>query len=174
MILRREREGDAPAIAAVHASAFARPGTVGVEPPEVLLVSELRASDAWIAPLSIVAVMDGVIVGHVVCSRAHINDTIPVLGLGPLGVAPEDQSRGIGSALVHAVIAAADALDERIVVLLGRPDYYRRFGFEPASNHGIAPPHDWYGDHFQVRHLTSAIGDENGFFRYADAFATVE
>ncbi len=174
MILRREREGDAPAIASVHASAFARLGIVGVEPPEVLLVSELRASRAWLPELSIVALIDGSIAGHVVCSRAHIGDTIPVLGLGPLGVAPEYQGNGVGSALMHAVIAAADALAERLIVLLGRPDYYRRFGFEPASNHGIAPPHDWYGDHFQVRYLTSAIGDENGVFRYADAFATVE
>jgi putative acetyltransferase len=86
--LRREREGDAPAIGAVHAAAFLRPDAPGAEPPEVLLVALLRASDAWIPALSIVAVEDASIVGHVLCTRATIAGRIPALGLGPLGVAP--------------------------------------------------------------------------------------
>lgn len=173
MLLRRERLEDESAIAAVHASAFARPEIPRVAPAEVTLVASLRGSDAWIPPLSIVAVMDEGVVGHVVCSRATIADTIPVLGLGPLGVKPDRQHALAGSALMHAVIGAADALDERLIGLLGDPDYYGRFGFTTAAEHGIEAPEDWYGDHFQVRFLTRATGQERGAFRYAAAFDAV-
>jgi len=174
LILRRERPGDEAAIAAVHAAAFARPESPGDEAPEVELVTQLRASDAWIPALSIVALADDAIVGHVLCTRATIADRYAVLGLGPLGVAPAHQRAGTGQALVHAVLAAADALDEPLVVLLGSPDYYGRwFGFVPASAHGIEPPEEWYGAAFQVRALTTATGTERGKFAYAPAFAVV-
>ncbi len=173
MFLRRERPGDAAAIAAVHAAAFARPDSDGGEPPEVALVAMLRSSDAWIPELSIVAIADEEIAGHVVCSRATIAESIPVLALGPLGVHPDRQDTRIGSALMHAVIGAADSLDEPLIALLGDPGYYERFGFEPAADHRIVAPEDWYGEHFQVRHLAKATGHERGPFRYADAFAVV-
>lgn len=175
MILRRETPADIVGIAAVHAAAFERPETPGVEPPEVDLVTQLRVSDAWIPALSIVA-LDAdtdTVVGHVVCSRSTIAGTVPVVGLGPLGVTPARHGTGIGSALVHAVLAAADAREERLVGLLGDPAYYRRFGFGPASAHGIEPPYEWYGDLFQVRLLTAATGTERGKFRYPPAFDAV-
>jgi putative acetyltransferase len=171
--LRREQAGDEAAIAAVHAAAFARADAPRVEPPEVALVALLRASDAWIPALSIVAFADEQIVGHVVCSRATIADSFAVLGLGPLGVHPDYQDARFGSALMHAIIGAADSLDEPLIVLLGNPAYYERFGFEPAADHRIGAPDDSYGEHFQVRHLTSATGAERGPFRYADAFGWV-
>ena len=173
MYLRRERDGDSPAIAVVHSEAFVRPDAPDAVPPEVELVALLRASDAWIPALSIVAAEDASIVGHVVCTRATIAGVIPVLGLGPLGVAPSHQGAGVGSALMHAVLAAADALDEHLVCLLGNPRYYGRFGFAPARERGIEAPEDWYGDHFQVRLLTNATGLEHGRFEYAPAFASV-
>lgn len=173
MFLRREQPGDAAAIAAVHRAAFARPDADGEEPPEVALVAELRASDAWIASLSIVAIVNEELVGHVVCSRATIAESIPVLGLGPLGVHPDHQDERVGSALMHAIVAAADSVGEPLIVLLGDPAYYERFGFEPASDHRIAAPDDDYGEHFQVRHLTNATGDERGRFQYAPAFDRV-
>jgi putative acetyltransferase len=174
VLLRRERPGDELAVAAVHRAAFARPQITSGDPPEVTLVSLLRASEAWIPALSIVAEDRGAIVGHVVCSRAAIADRFPVLGLGPLGILPEHQRVGIGSALMHAVVAASDALRERLIVLLGSVEYYERFGFAPARDRGIDAPHDWYGDNFQVRLLANATGAERGAFRYAEAFAAVE
>jgi putative acetyltransferase len=170
VILRRERPGDEAAIAAVHAAAFARPEQPGAVPPEVGLVDELRASDAWIPALSVVALVDDEIVGHVVCSRATIADTHAVVGLGPLGVRPQSQNRGVGTALVHAIVGAADALDEPLIALLGNPRYYGRFGFERAADHGIEAPDPNYGDDFQVRTLTTATGAERGEFRYPPAF----
>ena len=173
VFLRRERAGDESAIAGVHTLAFARPETPDTEPPETSLVAVLRASDAWIPALSLVAIVEDSIVGHVVCSRALIAGKIPVLGLGPLGVKPDHQHALVGSALMHAVVAAADALGERVICLLGDPNYYERFGFTPASDHGIEAPKDWYGDHFQARALTSATGEERGAFEYAGAFDAV-
>jgi putative acetyltransferase len=173
LILRRERAGDEAAIAAVHAAAFARPETPGEEPPEAPLVASLRGCDGWIPELSIVALDGDAIVGHVVCTRATIDGSIAVLGLGPLGVLPDHQNAGVGTALVHAVVAAADARNEPIVVLLGSPAYYRRFGFETASAHGIVAPSRSYGDAFQVRKLTAATGTERGRFAYAQPFEMV-
>jgi putative acetyltransferase len=77
------------------------------------------------------------VVGHVVCSRGDI-DGRQALGLGPLGVVPDCQRRGVGHALMHGVLAAADALDEPRVLVLGDPDYYARFGFTLAAPLGCA------------------------------------
>jgi putative acetyltransferase len=162
VLIRRERPADAPAIAEVHAAAFQ--GDV-----EKNLVVALRASDAWLPPLSLVAEDDGRVVGHVVCTRAHVATT-PTLGLGPLGVLPSHQKHGVGGALMHAVLAAADALDEPVVVLLGHTDYYPRFGFEPATHYGIEPPVPEWGAHFQARPLSTYDSAIRGPFAYAQPF----
>ena len=167
VILRRERPDDRNAIFAVHAAAFARP-----ESPvafEAHLVDRLRRDGDIVAALSIVAVHDGTVVGHVTCSRGHL-DGRPFLGLGPLGVLPEHQRRGTGHALMHAVLAAADALDEPGVALLGDPRYYRQFGCERAEPLGIHPPRPEWTEHFQIRRLNAWPSSMQGTFRYAAAF----
>ena len=169
---RVEAAGDEAGIAAVHAAAFRRPEAPDAEPPEVALVAELRASDDWIRQLSLVATVDDAVVGHVVCSRAWIDD-VEVEGLGPLGIAPDHQGFGIGTTLVHSVVGEADGLGVPLIDLLGRPDYYRRFGLITATHRRVTPPHDWYGDHFQILRLGSATGREQGRFRYAAAFDRV-
>lgn len=139
------------------------------EPIEADLLDRLRACDAWIPTLSIVATIDGEVVGHVVTTRGHVGD-VPALGLGPIGVRPERQHDGVGSALVHATIGAADALDEPLIALLGAPAYYSRFGFVASTRLGIAPPDPAWGDHFQVRALTAFDPATRGTFRYAAPF----
>lgn len=174
MLLRRELPDDIDVIRAVTAAAFrgaahsAPPVEAGGEPGEATLVSWLRTDAGWVPELSLVAVEDGVVVGHVVCTRAHVDDG-PALGLGPVSVLPERQQSGIGSALMHAVLSAADALDERLVGLLGEPAYYRRFGFVPAESVGISAPDASWGGYFQVRTLTQYDG-QTGLFRYAAPF----
>ncbi len=169
VIIRREQAADVAAIRAVVADAFRRPESPDGVPDEVALVDDLRASGAWLPRLSLVADEDGVIVGHVICSRAHVDRT-PVLALGPLGVVSAAQRRGIGTALVHASIGAADAGDEPLIVLLGYPAFYRRFGFVPAASLGIVAPDPTWGDHFQARTLATYDPRIRGRFRYAAAF----
>jgi putative acetyltransferase len=193
MIVRRETEADVDAIRAVTVAAFAT-----VERPlpiEAELVDELRACPGWLPALSLVAVEGsstapgapqrslrseertsgagtaGTVLGHVVCTRAHVGQA-PVLGLGPLSVRPDRQRQGIGSALMHAVLGAADALDEALVVLLGHLDYYPRFGFRPAAEFGITPPSPW-GAHFMARPLTTYTPQLRGAFRYAEPFERI-
>lgn len=72
---------------------------------------------------------------------------------------------------MHAVLAAADALDYPVVVLLGHTDFYPRFGFVAASTLGISAPDPTWGEHFQARPLAAHRPDLNGTFRYAAPFA---
>ncbi|SFS67595.1 GNAT family N-acetyltransferase [Saccharopolyspora flava] len=169
MLIRRELAADLTGIRRVHAEAFADAAKPQTLPVEVGLVDTLRASAAWLPELSLVAERDGEVLGHVVCSRAHVGDA-PVLALGPLGVLPDAQRTGVGSALMHAVLGAADALGEPLVGLLGHPDYYPRFGFEPAAKHGITPPVPEWAPHFQVRALTAHDASARGEFVYAAPF----
>lgn len=175
MIIRRETPADADAIRAVTAAAFrdaehsAPPVEADGVPGEATLVSWLRADPGWIPELSLVAVDDDRVIGHVVATRAAI-DGHPALGLGPLSVHPDEQGSGVGSALMQAVLDAAEALGEPIVALLGEPAFYGRFGFVPAASRGIDAPDPEWGDYFQIRPLT-AYGDEAGAFEYAAPFS---
>jgi putative acetyltransferase len=169
VLIRRESAGDAEAIHAVTAAAFSSPGGPAT-PAEARLVDELRAGPAWLPALSLVAAgAAGDVAGHVLCTRGHVGDA-PVLGLGPLSVRPDSQRRGVGSALIHAVLGAADALEEPLVALLGSPDYYRRFGFRLSGEFGISPPRPQWGPHFQVRTLTAYDPALRGTFAYPEPF----
>nr|WP_147916118.1 N-acetyltransferase [Ruania zhangjianzhongii] len=174
MLIRREHSEDVEAIRSVTGAAFrsaaysAPPVEPGGDPGEVTLLSWLRADVGRIPELSFVAAEDGLVVGHVVASRARVEDR-PALGLGPLSVLPHRQRSGIGAALMQAVLGAADALDEPLVGLLGDPAYYRRFGFVPAQTTGITAPDPSWGDYFQVRTLTRYDG-QSGRFHYAAPF----
>lgn len=163
MIVRRERPADHDAVRVLHLAAFT-PSDV-----EARLTDELREDAGFLPYLSLVAVEDGDVIGHVIATRGWLEPFgIPVLGLGPLGVRPDRQRRGVGTALVHALLAVAEAADERLVALLGSPDYYRRFGFAPASELGITAPDPAWGVHFQARLLTGP--PVQGSFRYAEPF----
>jgi putative acetyltransferase len=162
LTIRRERAGDADATRAVHRAAFD-----GADPAEARLVDALRADSGWLPHLSLVAVRDGEVVGHVVATRAWIGDTAAI-GVGPLGVLPAMQGRGVGSALMYALLGAAQARDETLVGLLGEPAYYGRFGFVAAAELGITPPDPAWERYFQVLALTER--PPAGGFRYAAPF----
>ncbi|WP_329055510.1 N-acetyltransferase [Amycolatopsis sp. NBC_01488] len=172
MLIRRETPADRTAIHAIHRDDFRR--EPGVTPVEAPLVDELRADGDLLDALSLVAVRDGEVVGHVCCSRARVGeDTTSAVGLGPLGVLPGHQATGVGSALVHAVLGAADALGYGLVVLLGNPAYYARFGFVTASTLSIAAPDPAWGKNFQARTLTGYQPTQAGAFEYAPAFSRI-
>ena len=164
MLVRPQTPADD--VAAVHAAAFARAD--GGEVAEANLVGELHRDGDLIPALCLVAEVDGAVAGSVVCSRADLGGR-PVVALGPLGVLPASQRHGIGSALVRAVLDAADALGEPAVVLLGHTGFYPRFGFRPGADLGVVPPVAEWGPHFMVRPLSAWAGT-GGQFRYAPAF----
>jgi putative acetyltransferase len=178
MLLRRERPPDAQAVHDLHRAAFAREATP--ERPasdgrlEADLVDALRAAEHLVPGCCLVAEAAGGVVGHVAVSTATVGGEPGVLGLGPIAVLPDHQGRGVGSALMHATLAAADALGARAVVLLGHPDYYPRFGFEPAVHHGVTPPQDWGPRYFLLRRLEAWGGGMPGPFRYAPAFERLD
>lgn len=171
MLIRPEAAADCAAIGAVVAAAF---DSVAHSD----LVERIRASPGYEPDLALVAVAGGVVVGHVMISRAILRNDAGdrrICMLSPLAVAPAHQRHGIGGALVTAVLAAADARGEPLVVLEGSPVYYGRFGFEPATTHGIhihlpdwAPP-----EAAQVRRLSAYDADDptlHGTVVYPPAF----
>jgi len=162
LTVRRERTGDADAIRAVHRAAFGADDAV-----EARLVDALRADSGWLPHLSLVAVRASEVVGHVVATRAWVGD-VAALGVGPLGVLPASQRRGVGSALMYALLGAAQARDETLVGLLGEPAYYARFGFVAAAEHGITAPDPAWGRYFQALALTRPPAA--GVFKYAAPF----
>jgi putative acetyltransferase len=111
-------------------------------PAEAELVEALvREGDAAI---SLVAVRQGEIVGHILFSRMQVSADgrdCRALGLAPVGVLPGYQGGGIGKGLIEAALAIARATGEELVFLLGEPDYYARFGFSAATAAPFASPY---------------------------------
>ena len=141
MIVRPSRDADWPTILDIHRRAFG--GEV-----EPRMADAVRASDGWVPGLSLVAEEHGAVVGHVLTSWVGLEGSARrLLQLGPIGVLPEHQGGGIGSALVHATLERARELNETLVLLEGDPAYYGRFGFVRADELGLLPPpqalYDW-------------------------------
>ncbi|MFB8247733.1 GNAT family N-acetyltransferase [Streptomyces sp. NPDC055952] len=128
---RPETPSDIPGVRAVNLAAFPTAD-------EADLVDALRADpSAWIEGLSMVSqAPDGTLVGHALLTRCHVDGT-PALALAPCAVLPSVQRTGAGSAAVRAVLDAARARGENLVLVLGHADYYPRFGFTPASRFGV-------------------------------------
>ncbi|MEX2620494.1 MAG: N-acetyltransferase [Egibacteraceae bacterium] len=165
LLVRREAPGGTAASAAVHARAFPTPEGAQA-PAEAVLLERLRMSDSWLPHLSLVAATaTGEVIGHAVCTRARVADH-PVLALGPVAVVPDLQGRGVGSALMHALLGAAEACDEPLVGVLGEPAYYGRFGFVPGLDVGVEAPDPGWAEYFQVRTLSAHTPELRGRFRY--------
>ena len=118
----------------------------------------------------------GRIVGHILFSPVTITGGlhIPAVGLAPLAVQPEQQRRGIGTALVAAGLDRCRALDIHVVVVLGHPEYYPRFGFQPAQQLGLSSEYDVPPEAFMALELTpGALDSTEGVARYHAAFNSV-
>jgi predicted N-acetyltransferase YhbS len=171
--LRDETPADRDAILALTADAFAVSPATGLpaegEPVEVKVLRELFDAEEYLPRFSVVADLDGEVVGHVISTRGWVGSQ-ELLGLGPIAVTPRLQRRGIGSALVKESIARANAAGESGIALLGSTEYYPRFGFVPAATLGVLPPEEAWGDHFQLLPLALWPGGVHGVFRYAEPF----
>src|SRR6185312_14265368 len=126
--VRVATDADFPAILDVHARAFTHDPTV----PGI--VEGLHELGLHVPSLSFVAVEGERVVGHVMSSWSEVEGSDErYLQLSPLGVLPESQRRGHGSALVRATLDGARALGEPVIFLEGNPAYYGRFGFVRAD-----------------------------------------
>jgi putative acetyltransferase len=175
VIVREQHADDYCAIRHVYAEAFRTPGfraplDPDSVPSEVPLFEALWEAGDAIPALSFTAESDGEVVGHVTASKATVGGE-PVVAVGPIGVLPDRQNAGVGSALVEKLLRAADAAEVPLIVLLGSPHYYDRFGFQPAEELGVTSPDPSWGDAFQARPLTAYTPSMTGPFRYAPAFS---
>ena len=137
-------------------------------PAEARLVDRLRADGD--AVISLVALDDDAIVGHVLFSR--MNAPPRTLGLAPVAVSPERQRSGVGARLIGEGLALARSEGWETVVVLGDPAYYRRFGFDPALTRGVVSP--YAGPHLMALGLTETAPRLTGRVDYAPAFADLD
>jgi putative acetyltransferase len=170
VIVRPHRSEDFEAARHIYGEAFRRPENPDSVPLEVPLFEALRKAGDVLPELSFTAEADGVAVGHVTASKATVG-TDSVVAVGPIGVLPEHQGMGIGSALMDELLTAAEVAQVPLIVLLGSPQYYSRFGFRPAEQLGVTPPEAGWGDAFQARPLTAYTPLVAGPFQYAPAFS---
>lgn len=162
MQVRAELPDDAAAIRAVICEAFGQEG-------EADLVEALRAAGALTC--SLVAIVDDAIVGHVAFSPVHV-DATPAIGLAPVAVRVAHQRRGIGDALIREGLARLAAAGHELVIVLGHPRYYPRFGFVPAHQRGISWEHPVDPASLMVLELRPGAA-RPGVVRYHPAFAAV-
>jgi putative acetyltransferase len=167
-IIRPEQPQDREAIGDVHRDAFGRS-------EEADLVDALRGSPAFIPELSLVAVApDGRVVGHVLFTRIVVRDgprAQPALALAPLAVLGSHQRRGVGAALTARGLERARELDHALVIVVGHPSYYPRFGFAAAGPHGIEAPFPVDDAAFMACELTpGALAGLRGMVEYPPQF----
>lgn len=168
LIIRPETQSDREAIRDVNVRAFEREN-------EARLIDLLRASTHFIPELSLVAVDAAHVVGHILFSRIHIQmpeRVVPALALAPMAVLPERQNRGVGAGLIRYGLEECRRLGHRIVVVVGHPAYYPRFGFSSARAKGLEAP---YPDPvFMAQELVpGGLDGVRGTVEYPPEFAAV-
>lgn len=163
VMIRAEEPNDDEAISEVHIRAFG--GTV-----EAAVVESLRGQGALLA--SLVALVRDRVVGHVALSPVAAGGVErAAVALGPLAVDPDYQGRGIGALLVDAFLQHCRVRDEGLVVVLGYPGYYGRFGFAPAERFGLH--YRDAGEAFQALEVRAgAAAGLSGEVRYHPSFDT--
>lgn len=168
--IRPEGPDDRQAVFDVNHAAFGREN-------EARLVDALRQSPAFVPQLSLVAVDDSRVVGHVLFTRVTVrgaSQAPDALALAPMGVLPPYQKQGIGSALVRRGLENARDLGHRVVIVVGHPEYYPRFGFVPAKPLGILAPFEVPSEAFMVLELQpNALRGVQGQVEYPPEFDQV-
>jgi putative acetyltransferase len=171
MLIRPEEQEDIVQIHEVNLLAFGQEN-------EAKLVDLLRESNAFIPGLSLVAVIDNEIVGHILFSKITIVSETSIqeagLALAPMAVRPDRQKQGIGSRLVKAGLNKARELGYKSVIVLGHEQYYPRFGFIPAVKWNIKAPFDVPENVFMAIELVpDSLANVSGTVRYPDEFEDV-
>jgi putative acetyltransferase len=167
MRIRPETEADRAAVREVNEAAFETPA-------EADLVEVLH--DKGVSVVSLVAEVDGEVVGHILFSRVSLagHAQLNLVGLAPMAVVPGHQRKGIGSALVRQGLGRCKECGCCAVVVVGYPQYYPRFGFAPAGRFALRCEYDVPADVFMVAELEAgALSNASGLVHYDDAFGSV-
>lgn len=149
ILIRNERKNDYDQITKINDLAFGQKN-------EGKMIEALRKTSDYNYLLSLVAEIKHKIVGHILFYPIKIRNKAnkcTVLSLAPIAVHPEYQNKGIGSKLIKRGLDIAKKLDFKVVIVVGHPKYYPRFGFTPAKNWGIKLPFDVPDDVFLALEL---------------------
>jgi putative acetyltransferase len=169
--IRQEIPADIPAIFEVNYQAFAHYD-------EARLVDALRDAKVFNPELSLVAVDGERIIGHIMFPPVTIESPqgiTPAIALAPLVVHPDYQCRGVGAALIEEGLNVCRTLGHRIVIVIGHPGYYPRYGFRSARANGIVAPFAVADDVFMVLALDpGALDGIQGIVKYPEAFDAIE
>jgi putative acetyltransferase len=165
LIIRKETQEDIAAIRSVNEQAF--DGTV-----EADIVEKLRERGAL--TLSLVAIKDNEITGHIVFSPVKVESersSFEAIALAPMAILPAYQHKGIGSQLVRAGLEECRRLGYKAVVVLGHPDYYPRFGFVPASTFNLKCEYQVPEEVFMALELSKgSLANISGTVKYQPEF----
>jgi putative acetyltransferase len=168
--IRPETPDDISAIFEVNFQAFAHYD-------EANLVNTLRDANIFNPELSLVAVCRDRIIGHIMFPPVTIESPLvstPAVALAPLVVHPDYQCLGVGSALVEEGLNACRSFGHRIVIVVGHPGYYPRYGFRSARAHGIVAPFVVADEVFMVLGLVhGALDGIQGTVKYPEAFDAI-
>lgn len=141
---------------------------------EAELVTALRQEVKYNPQAELVAVMDNQIVGTVLITPLIVDgprSSTMGAALAPLAVAPEYQQQGVGEALMTEIEKVGRQLGFRFIVILGWPDYYTKFGYQPAEQFNIHAPYDVPTENFMVKALVpDGLKNIDGTVRYLDSF----
>ena len=164
--IRSETAVDRRAVREVNERAFDRPN-------EAALVDAVCAAADPI--VSLVAIDNEHVVGHILFSPVSIEDDDSgrlAMGLAPMAVLPDYQRQGIGSQLVRAGLNECQRIGCSVVVVLGHPEYYPRFGFIPASRKGLRSEYPVPDEVFMIVELKhGALDNRRGLIKYHPEFA---
>ena len=170
MLIRAETPEDYIVIEKVNDLAFE-------QKVEGFLVKKLRMDAAFVPGLSLVAELDGSVIGHILFTKIEIEGahaSFDSLALAPMSVLPAHQSKGIGSALVNEGLKKAKGLGFKSVIVLGHQRYYPRFGFKPASQWNIKCPFPVPDAAFMgLELMPGALEKVSGTVIYAPPFSEV-
>lgn len=148
------------------------------EKEEAVLVELLRENDKFIPQLSLVALLNNKVVGHILFTEIKIIDTneneFKSLALAPMAVLPRYQKKGIGGKLIIKGLDIATKLNFKSVIVLGHEHYYPRFGFVPTTKWNIKAPYEVPANAFMgIELVKNGLKNVNGIVKYPKEFDTV-
>ena len=168
--VRPEQQGDIDQISELNKLAFGQDN-------EARLVALLRSAPGYVPGLSLIAVAEGVVVGHILFSKIFVvsgDARYETLALAPMSVHPSYQKQGVGARLITTGLQSARELGFGSVIVLGHEHYYPKFGFLPASRWSIRAPIDVPDNVFMaIELIPGSLKNVSGIVEYPVEFSAI-